>query len=468
MSKGKKALKIIGILLGGLVGLIIIVYIILNITFGIQLRNKISELKAQGKPMTIAEIIPPPVPDSENAALLYNKVFLLMTSGEGGESYIPNKEGGKNNKIIEAIIDVESYSDISKWTEEQRKEIPKLVNSRDVQYIYDILEEASRRPECNFNPDYEKGFAMLLPHLAKMREVARLLSVRALLEAESGNVTEAFDTLSVGLKVSNHLKDEPTLISQLVRIACGAITIEGIKSISDSKDISSEKATQILNELSAHTDVTPFIKCMDGERVLIGMWGFEGILRADKKAADFGEPRWVLKILVYSGRPILKKDFTSYLTLMSRMQDNYHLPYYQIAGEIQGVEEQIPRYCLLTRMLLPALGKVQEMMARHQADVDVCRVGLALKVYKERNGTYPEELDKLTPHLLREIPLDPFTGKDLIYSKSKDGFLLYSFGPNMEDDGGMPRFRGKAKTEAEKELERKTRDNYDIIWKCEK
>ena len=107
-------------------------------------------------------------------------------------------------------------------------------------------------------------------------------------------------------------------------------------------------------------------------------------------------------------------------------------------------------------MLLPAFGKAREQMAKHQASVEICRAGLALKIYKEQNGSYPEELGELAPHILGEIPLDPFTGKNLVYSKSADGFILYSLGPNMKDDGGR---WGK---------EHKWRGDYDIVWKCDR
>ena len=208
----KKILKWAGIVIGGLLILSIIIHTVLNIVWGRELRAKLAELKAKGEPITIAEIRPAPVPDKENAAVLYNKVFMLMTSGEGGKPYIPNKEGGKENKTIGIIEDVLFYSDISKWTEKQRQEVPKLVNSPDMQYIYALLEQASKRPECNFNLKYEDGASMLLPQLAKTRSLARLLCTKALIEADAGKTDKAFETILVGLRISNHLKNEPVLI----------------------------------------------------------------------------------------------------------------------------------------------------------------------------------------------------------------------------------------------------------------
>ncbi|MCK5595184.1 hypothetical protein KAI19_03305, partial [bacterium] len=151
----KKILKWIGIVIVGLVIIVFITHTVLNIVWGRELRAKLAELKAKGEPTTIAEIRPAPVPDNENAAVLLNKAFVLMTSGEGGKPYILNKESGETNKTIAIIEDVKSFSDISQWTEKQRQEIPELVNSSDMQRIYTLLEQASKKSECDFNLNYE-------------------------------------------------------------------------------------------------------------------------------------------------------------------------------------------------------------------------------------------------------------------------------------------------------------------------
>lgn len=461
MSKGKKALKVIGIIFGGLIGLIIVVHIVLNIIFSVQLNNKFAELKSQGRPMTIAEVVPPPVPDGENAAVLYNKAFVLMTSGEGGNPYIPNKEGGTENNVINAIRDIKSPY-ISEWTDEQRREIPRLVDSKQMQDIYKFLEEGSQKPKCRFNREYEKGPAMIFPELNPMRDAVRFLCIKALLEAESGKTAEAFDTLLIGLKISNHLKDEPILISQLVRIACDGMIIDHIKIISDSKVIPVEKATLIMNELSVHQGVEPFIKCMDGERVAFGMFAFEEILQGKMLAGDTGG--WILikHPLVIFAKPIFKKDFVCYLTLMSKMRFSYDFSSYKVTKD-NLIDEQIPRYCIFTNMFMPALNRVRENAAKYQANIDVCRVGLALKLYKAKNGNYPEGLESLvSANLLREVPIDPFSGKGLVYSRYVGGFKLYSFGPNMQDDFGTPQAK-KSNVPAYKDYDK----DYDIVWQSE-
>ncbi len=443
MNKAKKALKVTCVILGGLITLVIVLNIIFNIMFGIQLRNKIAELKAEGKPMTIAEIVPPPVPDEDNAALICKTVLTLLQV----------EEGKQINKIVREL---ESFSDISKWTDEQKQQISQIVNSRDTQYVYELIEEASRKPKSNFNYNYGEGPNLLAPELTYMRTAVRLICAKALLEADSGKVSEAFDTLLGGLKFSNHLKDEPLLISQLIRIACDNIIMDCIKSIADSKEIPAEETNSIMDELYIHQNIEPFIKSMDGERVAFGMWVFERILQGktkDLEALTFGAcspPAPLAMLISFLGKPVFEKDFVCYLTLISKAQDSYNIPYY---NKVNGQNEVIPKYCILSNKLLPAIGRIREKVAAYQANIDVCRIGLALKIYKAKNGTYPEKLENLVPEFLSEVPIDPFSGKSLKYSSYGNSFKLYSIGPNMRDDFGTP----KAK-------ESSAYNDYDIVW----
>ena len=64
-----------------------------------------------------------------------------------------------------------------------------------------------------------------------------------------------------------------------------------------------------------------------------------------------------------------------------------------------------------------------------------------------RMGAYPNSLAELVPNLLPEAPIDPWSGKGLLYRRTEHGFILYSVGDNMQDDGGLvPEGGGAAPT----------------------
>ena len=60
----------------------------------------------------------------------------------------------------------------------------------------------------------------------------------------------------------------------------------------------------------------------------------------------------------------------------------------------------------------------------------------ALAWYRCDHGRYPKELSELAPKYLKGVQKDIFSGKELIYRPTKDGYLLYSVGVNGQDDYG--------------------------------
>ena len=62
---------------------------------------------------------------------------------------------------------------------------------------------------------------------------------------------------------------------------------------------------------------------------------------------------------------------------------------------------------------------------------------LALEAHRKETGAHPSELAELLPSVLNEIPEDPFGNPEFAYVRKADGYLLYSYGPDGVDDGGM-------------------------------
>ncbi|HUW59993.1 MAG TPA: hypothetical protein VMZ06_03220 [Candidatus Bathyarchaeia archaeon] len=60
----------------------------------------------------------------------------------------------------------------------------------------------------------------------------------------------------------------------------------------------------------------------------------------------------------------------------------------------------------------------------------------AIEAYRRNKGTYPASLDAVATALAVELPKDPFTGAPFGYVQQGAGYLLYSAGINMLDDGG--------------------------------
>jgi hypothetical protein len=69
-----------------------------------------------------------------------------------------------------------------------------------------------------------------------------------------------------------------------------------------------------------------------------------------------------------------------------------------------------------------------------QAHTEAVKTVVAVKRYQLKTGNLPSNLDQLIPDFLHSIPIDPFNGDAIKYSKSKG--WVYSVGNNFNDDGG--------------------------------
>jgi len=95
------------------------------------------------------------------------------------------------------------------------------------------LQSASRRPYCRFNIPYEEFpnpqvSAAVMQHLAAIKQIYQVLSLHAKAEMVVGRTDQALKDINVMFRMDDGLKDEPLLISQLVRIACAALLLPSV------------------------------------------------------------------------------------------------------------------------------------------------------------------------------------------------------------------------------------------------
>jgi hypothetical protein len=93
--------------------------------------------------------------------------------------------------------------------------------------------------------------------------------------------------------------------------------------------------------------------------------------------------------------------------------------------------------------LMPTLRQAQTIADRGSVQRDLSMVALALAAHKAEKGKYPDKLAELAPGILKQIPKDFFSGgKDFIYKPTATGYVLYSVGENLTDDGGKDKDHG--------------------------
>jgi hypothetical protein len=88
------------------------------------------------------------------------------------------------------------------------------------------------------------------------------------------------------------------------------------------------------------------------------------------------------------------------------------------------------------RLMMPMMGRFGEGSWRNQAYLRCAIVALAVERYRLVHGTWPDSLTSLVPEFLSKVPLDPYDAKPLRYRRLEEGVVIYSVGPDEEDNSG--------------------------------
>ncbi len=85
---------------------------------------------------------------------------------------------------------------------------------------------------------------------------------------------------------------------------------------------------------------------------------------------------------------------------------------------------------------LSELSKLARSYLMNRAQLRAVIGIIACERYRLDRGSWPTSWEQLTPTYLKEIPLDPFTGKAMLFKALPDGLVIYSVGSDGKDDGG--------------------------------
>jgi hypothetical protein len=93
------------------------------------------------------------------------------------------------------------------------------------------------------------------------------------------------------------------------------------------------------------------------------------------------------------------------------------------------------------------------------AHLRLATTALALEQFRIQNGHLPEKFEELNPTFIAEVPEDPFTGSQLLYRLLPKGYIIYSVGRDLIDNGGK---------EIPEEKKSSTKDTYDLTFVVER
>ncbi len=411
-----------------------------------KLRQAYAALERDGRPMKTADVIPPEVPDVENAAVLYESAVAMLKAQPVGDKNLLEYLG----TLSASVLDRPEVPD-------KQAELRELLAREVVARALTVVEQGTCRPACRFRRDSSPGRIEELLIVSELRHLEFVLGAKAYLEARAGDVNAAWATIRTQIRLADAPRSEPLINSHCGRARRILLSCETIRRLCTIAVPDPEASQEVENLLRGLDDIALFVRALDSERLLIGEWLFglpeEELYKMlqQKPMTGMGFASRNLDRRSFrqaTFRPRFATDHATYLQLMSEGIRFLEGPYEPKDGATRREVERLQGGYLLTSWLAPWFAMTKATHCEMSAWLQITRAGLALLRYRHTHGAFPDSLDALELEGL----IDLYPQKPLCYRNEKEQFLVYSVGSDLTDNGGKEQQRGQLK-------------NYDLVWR---
>ena len=317
-------------------------------------------------------------------------------------------------------------------------EANKLLQSSQMSMNY--LLRAAACPHCSWDLDYHDGPALMLPHLAKCRNLGRLAALHIRSEFSKGKPAAAVDTFLALMTLARRTGNEPIIISILVGYAIESFAMEVIAPYL--ADLDKELVGKLAASVASLPKIVPIQKTLDTEKIYMNGWLLKQMETAEKEQPG----QWKKAFAIFLG-PVEEKEKETNQKLLARI-DSYakarqlshdlmpvydelakafSLPFAEREGRCQELLERARKDNPLAVMLLPAMTKTMGAENKYLARTALFQAALAvvqrgqeqLKTIADPFGNGPFEYKQLAQGFELISKLQSSDGKQVSYSVGK-------------------------------------------------
>ena len=409
-----------------------------------RLDELLAELRRNGEPTEPHELVHPPIPTENDAAVdLLAAAALLDKTGAALEAYgrieFDGPLGAADRATVAALVEGE----------------------RDV---LGKIRDARGKRDADWRIPYQSPvISTLLPHLNDQRTLANLSRAAATHERLGGNDAAAVEHLRDVLAMGDATDSQPFMVAHLVAVGVRAVASDGLGRMAPDLSIRTgagdasgseggatprqvrDAIRELLDEGRSEAGLRAALR---GERVLqLDTTRLLADRKLDLNAISGGAPGGRRGI----GAPPLPRGMILGDARMMAVQVGDLLKAYEEAPDYQAFKANAPgmpaplvksrMMHVVASILMPSYDRFVLQQFRSRADRRLAAVALALRLYAaDHDGQYPPALDDLVPAYLPAVPKDPFApggDKPLLYSHADPAApTVYSVGENGADDGG--------------------------------
>jgi len=270
--------------------------------------------------------------------------------------------------------------------------------------------------QCEWGLEYDDGISMLMPHLAKSRDLARLAALDARRAFENRNWKAGRRDTASMMVLARHIGRDPFIIALLVRIAIEGIIVDSVAPYVP--DMKASYADAVATFDAAPQAIT-LEQSIRFEKKWAAGWIVPNLKKEEQREKGGGLKLW--KKFLDADTPAAVKDMATLEEVIKLVEDG--LPVYDDLARIVALpnnqfDEQYPAFKQKTKaehpvaaLLIPAIEQVRAKEQRQQARMAMLMAGIAVV----ESG----------PDKLKEIK-DPFGKGPFEYRALDKGFELKS------------------------------------------
>lgn len=292
------------------------------------------------------------------------------------------------------------------------------------------------------------GIGTLLPHLDTARRVCDLLECEGTLAARAHDPERAVLAAICCVQAGRSLGDEPFFITQLIRMHGSHAAVSVAERALAQNVVREELLAELQERLSAERDPARFLSTMKMERATLNQL-FDNF-RTGKDTVRAFVARYGMNVTgpveMHSALFAVQEggDHLAALENANQLVEIARLPEEERLERSRQLPPLAERRSLVFKLLVGMVGgspaKMVELDLLRHAQLRCGIAAIACERFRMRTGAWPKSLAELPEGLLPVGLKDPFTGGPLHFKFEDGGAVVYSVGPDGEDNDGKLAF----------------------------
>jgi hypothetical protein len=307
-----------------------------------------------------------------------------------------------------------------------------------------LLRQAMSKPHLRLPLDFQSHhpWRLRLEPVRESRKFMRLLEGELLYAIGMSDHRRAVRAVEDSFGLCELFRDEPFVITQLVRFSQGGTAFTSLKTLVGHVALTDVEFDALDDRLAGMERSWKLVSCVMAERATI-FTEMNHVTTEDLKE-HMNDIGWTEESVPdrpwhsFWYRPILMGDqlfALEKLTKWAEVVDEPGPDTVRLMKEFESAFKDAGREHYLSRILRPSIQTHGEGGYRLRQRLAIARLGLRVDRYFMEHKTFPDSLTKVLDNKMKTLPVDLLSGKPLIYRVLPTGFTIYPVGENGIDDG---------------------------------